>query len=444
MADIPDRLARLLSSGAATSVQIQQGLSVSQPTASRLLQAGAPEVVRVGQGRRARYALRREIPGIGPDWPLFAIDAAGTPVSLGRLTALHAGQYAFEARDAAAAQITDGLPWFLQDARPQGFIGRTAPQRHPELALPPRITDWTDDDVLTWLVRRGEDLVGDLLLGDESLSRFLRAGQQTSIASGDREQEYERLAQAAIVGEAPGSSAGGEQPKFTALVDEGGGEIVAVLVKFSPDGEDPVSERWADLLICESIALKLWAVWRGEPPNVELLRHGRRVFLQSRRFDRIGARGRRGVISLAALDDGFLGRREGWLRAAQDLVARRILETSAVQGIRDAAAFGRVIGNTDMHEGNLSFYSPAPTATGPHQLAPLYDMLPMAYAPTPAVPLPMRPMTVPVPTGELLEVWPTAIERGLEFWRTVAAHAQVSATFAAVARENIDVLASAP
>ncbi|MGK7521002.1 HipA domain-containing protein, partial [Salmonella enterica] len=54
-----------------------------------------------------------------------------------------------------------------------------------------------------------------------------------------------------------------------------------------------------------------------------------------------------------------------------------IIDAVAHQQIEKIWAFGRLIANSDMHAGNLSFYySDAPMA-----LAPVYDMLPMAYAP---------------------------------------------------------------
>jgi len=43
-----------------------------------------------------------------------------------------------------------------------------------------------------------------------------------------------------------------------------------------------------------------------------------------------------------------------------------------------AAAIARLIANTDMHLGNLTFH-----VEGTFRLAPAYDMLPMAYAPLP-------------------------------------------------------------
>jgi hypothetical protein len=42
-------------------------------------------------------------------------------------------------------------------------------------------------------------------------------------------------------------------------------------------------------------------------------------------------------------------------------------------------AFGALIGNTDMHAGNLSFVS---DSGRPYDLSPAYDMLPMAFSPT--------------------------------------------------------------
>jgi hypothetical protein len=47
-------------------------------------------------------------------------------------------------------------------------------------------------------------------------------------------------------GAIPGSSAGGEQPKFTAYCGE---RSAHVIVKFSPLGDDAVARRWRDILV---------------------------------------------------------------------------------------------------------------------------------------------------------------------------------------------------
>ena len=41
-----------------------------------------------------------------------------------------------------------GLPWFLDDMRPQGFMGRTFAHAHPELHLGNDPRPWNDYDVL--------------------------------------------------------------------------------------------------------------------------------------------------------------------------------------------------------------------------------------------------------------------------------------------------------
>jgi len=66
--------------------------------------------------------------------------------------------------------------------------------------------------------------------------------------------DYPALAEATIAGHPPGSSAGGERPKFGVLVDD-----QHMLVKFAGRGGtgDVVARRWCDLLILEGIALQV-------------------------------------------------------------------------------------------------------------------------------------------------------------------------------------------
>ena len=129
--------------------------------------------------------------------------------------------------------------------RPQGYIGRGFPALYPELRLPGRIRDWNDDHQLIALAMRGEDCVGNLIIGEESLNRFL-AGQPRSYTRAD----YPNLATGALAGQ-PGSSAGGEHPKF-AVYSEGR----HVLVKFA-SGDGAAADRWRDLLVCEHLALEV-------------------------------------------------------------------------------------------------------------------------------------------------------------------------------------------
>jgi hypothetical protein len=436
MASPVESVTALLSrNGAATGASLQSMLSVSQATLSRAITKLGDRVVRIGGSRNTRYGLRRELPGIGSNWPLFQISARGEPTLVGRLHALARDQYWLDAPIGAHSRFSDGLPFYLQDLVPQGFIGRTVPRRYPELQLPERITDWSDDHVLTYLCRRGEDCIGNLILGDESLQRFLRPIDAPSIISSrTRAKAYGSLAEAALAGSIAGTSAGGEHPKFTAAVQQGSA-IRQVLVKFSPGGTDRVARRWADLLICEQLATKVLHEAGLTPAVADLLIAGDQVFLESERFDRTGARGRSGVVSLGALANEYLGRRDNWTTAAAGLAQLGIISRVDAETVRRIATFGRLIGNTDMHFGNLSFQL---SFDGPLTLAPVYDMLPMSLAPLVGGALPAREFEPPSPTSADLDIWNEIADLAENYWREVATHDAVSTDFAAQARRNVD------
>ena len=374
-----DSIQGLLSRGVTTSARLQRELEVSQPTLSRTIRQLGDRVVRIGGGRSARYGLRRAMPGVGSSWPVFVVDHEGTLAPCGELFALAREQYWFEAAGPRRSLLSDGLPYFLQDLWPQGFIGRAIPKRFPELELPEKIGDWSDAHALAYLIRRGEDCVGNLFLGDESLQRYLqgRRTRQSALALTSRARQYAALAEAAIAGDPAGSSAAGEHPKFTAVLQRGS-QVRQVLVKFSPTINDRVSQRWSDLLVAEHLASKALGDIRVPSTATELVSGGNRLFLECVRFDRRGEHGRIGVVSLAAVVDHHIGRRDNWIAAAASLKALGVITAGTVESIRRAATFGQLIGNTDMHFGNLSFLF---SFGGALSLAPVYDMLPMAYAP---------------------------------------------------------------
>src|SRR5690242_6296122 len=50
------------------------------------------------------------------------------------------------------------FPFFMDDLRPQGFIGRLLARQHSQpLALPIDPTSWSDDDTLHFLLAAGHD-----------------------------------------------------------------------------------------------------------------------------------------------------------------------------------------------------------------------------------------------------------------------------------------------
>jgi HipA-like C-terminal domain len=437
--DIADLVQTSLARGLASSAELQRELNVSQPTLSRVMAQLGDQVVRIGGGRSTRYGLRRELAQIGSSWPVFQVNELGQPALQGRLEALARDQYWFAATADQYSQVTGGLPYFLQDLWPQGFIGRTVPKRFPELGLPPRITDWKDGHALTYLTRRGEDPVGQLFIGDESLQRYLNQLQtrQTQVDREDRANQYSALADLAIAGTPPGSAAGGQHPKFTTAVRTND-EWRQVLVKFSPSRTDRVSQRWSDLLIAEHIASKALNILGVRATATELMVAGNRMFLESERFDRMGQRGRIGVVSLAALADHYIGRRDNWIAACMSLKSTGKIQAQDFETVRRAATFGQLIGNTDMHFGNLSFFF----AFGRRlTLAPIYDMLPMIYAPLAGNETLVDDFEPPLPAASNLDIWRSIAELAEAYWRAVAAHELVSREFSVQASSNVERIA---
>lgn len=359
-----DPIRLLLAQGPLSARQLVETMGISQPTVSRALAALGEEVVRIGAGPAIQYVLRdagRAFAAV----PVFRVSEAGQIRELGRLVPVRPAGFVMIQTDGVTLH-SDGLPWWLFDMRPQGYLGRAYAAAHAaSLGLPANPERWDDSDVLRALVVQGHDAVGNLLIGEAARERFLAMPLPLAV---DRATAYPALARAASAGELPGSSAGGEQPKFCACSARG-----QVLVKFTVADDNPVSERWRDLLLAEHLALAVLGV------ETEVFDFAGQRFLEIPRFDRIAPLGRLGVLSLRALDAEFVGD----ATAPWPVLVRRLAAAGhvAAEAVPEAAlrwAFGTLIGNTDMHAGNLSFIN---RHGRPYQIAPAYDILPMGFAP---------------------------------------------------------------
>jgi HipA-like C-terminal domain len=417
MPSIEPLLAALRKRGVARGKDLAADLQVSQPTLSRLVRGAGERVCRFGRGRATLYVLTRSLPLLGTKLPIHRVDEAGTVHPHGTLHLLANGRHWLERKE-GPGQLFDGLPPFAWDMSPQGYLGRSFSACYPELGLPARTTDWHDDHRLIALARRGEDCVGDLILGSESLDRFFAQAPRPV-----RRAAYPELARTSLLRPA-GSSAGGEHPKFTAYLQGG-----HVLVKFADAEASTAAQRWRDLLVCESIALAavraagiaaVTATWF----DIEGSR-----FLEVPRFDRLGARGRRGVLSLAAIDDEYFGYRDSWTKAAQRLLAEPRLRGDAedARRLRWLDAFGQLIGNDDRHFGNISFFVEDAGSLS-LRLAPVYDMLPMVFAPE-GIRVVEREFTPRPATADNYDVWPDAARCALAYWNRLVETAELSSGF---------------
>lgn len=431
--------------GVASAPMLATRLGISQPTVSRGIAALGDEVLRIGRTRATRYALRRRIEPHGGSWPLHRIDETGHAQTLGHLHALHQGAWYLECehacpllrRDEFASGLFPDLPWFLDDMRPQGFLGRAFVHQHAAaLDAPTDLMVWHSDHVLAALLRFGDDLAGDLLLGDAALNMALRSGMHGSgaIALADREAAYPERAMAALCGELIGSSAGGEQAKFTALLRDESAGYRAAVVKFSEPAVTPSALRWADLLVCESLAadaLRGIGIAAAETDVLDI--QGRR-FLESTRHDRSPQLGRRGYVSLRALDAAFFGLgRAPWRDMAGALLATGLVDVDTADRIHTIDWFGELIANTDMHFGNLAFHL---RDEAPLPVLPVFDMLPMRYAPGSAGAIIERAFDPALPLPRHLTAWRRAVPAALSFWSAVADDARISAGFKRIAATN--------
>lgn len=430
-------LAALLRQGGyATHTELQRALGCSPADLNATLEThlASHRLLKMGDEVSSHYLFPREIAGVGQQVPIYQVLEDGRIEMLGTLIPLARDGFWMEEVDTdhGQSEFHPSLPWFLMDTRPQGFLGRAFVHAHPALGLPHQLADWSDDHILRALVCAGEDLPGNLLVGEASLARYLQLPPEYRSSAHvvtDPHQEFPRLADKALTQAIGGSSAGGEQPKFSAIC---GGH--PVLVKFSPAGSSPAEQRWRDLLVAEALALQTLSACNVAAAQTDIVQAEHRVFLQSRRFDRT-AGGRIGMVSLGAYDDQYLGHGTNWAGTASvtHRAGKEALLAQDVRTLRLLDAFGELIANTDRHRGNVSLL----LREHHWRLAPAYDMLPMFYAPVGSelVARHWRDQSVqPGPHTE--DVWAEAKEMALAYWRQVSGDPRISTDFQSIAQAN--------
>lgn len=437
------RLARVLS-GADLLLRLQKSRpTLSRATMMRMVRELGDQVVVRGAARRTSYAARRPLRGSSESLPVYRIDRKGRGEQIAMLDPIYpagcALRYEQQLEWPLAPEMRDGwfpgLPYPIDDMRPQGFLGRNFARNYASLLqVGPDPQKWPEDDILYMLAHFGHDTAGNYIIGEAAYRRHLDAMQHSAAPAG--EAGYPALAAAAMQAGDAGSSAGGEFPKFTAF-RELEGHRAHVIVKFSGNDHTPGVQRWSDLLVCEHLALEAVATELGlAAARSRICRADNRTFLEVERFDRHGEFGRSAVCTWAALDAALFGMAgENWSRAAARMLSDRYISANTQRRINRLWHFGRLIANSDMHEGNLAFV-PGAEGEPPLELAPAYDMLPMLYAPVRGVELPQREFAPSLPLPAERADWLAAADAAMAFWRTAAADERISAGFRAVCTAN--------
>lgn len=428
------------------SAELLGRLGVSRPTLMRAITQLDAQVVSRGRARRTSYAARRALRGSLAPLTLYQVDADAQVQEAGLLEPVYpagcamnfSAEFPWPLDDEMQDGWFRGLPYPLADMRPQGFLGRNfAHQYGALLQLDADLGRWSEDDVLYALSTLGSDQPGNYILGDAALRRFLNE-QQSGSHFLDRDQivtAYPQLAQQSLNFGLAGSSAAGEFPKFTASRKSETGELQHVIVKFSGADGSPQEQRWADLLVAEHLALDtISAHLNIAAARSCVYQFSGRTFYQVERFDRHGEFGRSAVCSWYEINAALFGSTASWSEAADALLQRAYIQQETVRQIKLLEQFGRLIANTDMHDGNLAF---RPGLT----LAPAYDMLPMAYAPQRGVELVARRFQPAMPLPRERQNWLQAAGAALIFWQRVAADPRISDSFRHIADENAGQIA---
>lgn len=434
------RLRTLLQSGPIDAASACAHLDISQPTFSRLRKAAGHDIVTLGAARSTRYAMTRQMRDMGSAFPIYEVQPDGSASVFGELRTLESGWTAFVPNDSPTPYIERGLPYFLQDLRPQGFMGRLVPLTHSELHLPAKIRDWSDDDTLAYIARRGENMQGNLVIGNESYRRYLSqrtvVGDDT-VPTGSRATVYPHFAHQVNQGTLPASSAGGEQPKFTTAIMRENGDVDHVIVKFSAPIDTPNGRRWADLLIAEHLALESLRAHQVNACRSEIIIADSRVYLEVVRFDRIGLHGRVPIVSLTGIDCLLAALDKNWTSSTRLLLDAGQLPEAHWNTVRLLEVYGALIGNSDRHPGNLSLHW---QANQRFTLAPCYDMLPMMYQPNRQGEIVEQAYSTTTLDPLDLRCLPQAIPIAEHFWASVIADTRISDDFKHIARAHVLVI----
>ena len=425
-----EQISRCMSSGPLSSAALQARLGMSQATLSRTIQKNASQFVtlRLHGVRTPQYGQLRALTGVKAIQATYRIDEAGRVHPFAELMFLRGGATVMSRREVESGSrgkggglhqaLFAGLPPAMAFAAPTGFLGRAlAAESARTLAVPASLAVWSDDHRIIHLCAASPDTPGNFIFGDASLSLWIErletAPTPAPIAVDLKPTSYVEIA-TQLTQSGASSSAGGEQPKFLCETEDQG----HVLVKFAKAGS-----RASDLLALENLALRALNATGLNAAASQYFENAGIAFLEVQRFDRVGRRGRRGVVSAGAYDDEVFGRRDSWAEFADRCESTRVLLPSAAQNIRTLAAFGQLIGNTDMHFENLSLMLGDDGA--PTDVSPAYDMLPMQYATLGAgMDPPLKVVTPKVGAiGARPVVWKNAFDAALWFWQRAATDA---------------------
>jgi hypothetical protein len=294
---MPPSIKEYLKRGPSSSKEIQAATGLSQSSVARRLRDLGETIVPIQDGRSIRYAATCNAFGVNDKIPLGQVDHLGKISVIAYLRPLSHGGFFLQPVTNISPLLLgergnglyDGLPYFLYDLRPQGFLGRQISRklaaRLGEFPSDPR--QWRTVHIGKYLISNGDDLPGNFILGEQSIMRLNRRPY------GITSKMFPTVAENVLKGDIPGSSAGGKQPKFTAFNQEYNSHVI---VKFSPKDDTGIAIRWRDIFITEYHAARIINENICPAAKTGFLEAEGRLFLETQRFDRLGLSGRYSMI----------------------------------------------------------------------------------------------------------------------------------------------------
>ncbi len=420
-----DSVVKILKTGFVTQKEIQAITNLSQATVSRCLKKLIGLLLVLPDSSPREYSL----PDANTKKPfqLGEVDEHGKESLLGNVYALSDGKYFVNLFQGGSKLylgdkgngLFNGLPFFLYDLKPQGFLGN---QFVKQLAggasnYPKYLSLWSSSHIFQFLIEYGDDLPGNLKFGDS-----VRSSLRQPISPIGRDS-YDFMCQQMKEGKVPKSSAGGEQQKFTAFNKEINAHVI---VKYTSNENDAVTRRWKDVLVTEYHALKILQELKLPAADVRLIDQDNRFYLETKRFDRLGNYGRSSMFSLQAIDLEYTGLGENWQQITRELTKLNLLSETDRIYTSTLWQFSKLIANTDTHLGNISFGIKGDSFS----LLPIYDMCSMGIAPKINS---LDPISFTLPEIDSLNISQdykkVLINVAIKFWQRVEDDARISNEF---------------
>jgi hypothetical protein len=419
MTDNITRILRELRYENLSSLEISKRIGISQPTVSRCLKSLS--VIKIGGGRSSAFAL---IENEVSDHYLYQANENHLIAQIGKLYQQPEGRTLLIQEDGYKAY--NGIPFYLFDALPSGFLGsivlHNIVENDPILSTYSQY--WSDKQIMHYLTHYGHDLAGNFIVGKAMAEKATKTEYKSQTP-----EDYPEIA--LNINKNPdsiGSSIAGEQPKFTVF---NGNEHL--IIKYSPliSETNPVATRHRDLMICEHLALQTLQT-HGIASAKSQIYINDRIYLEIKRFDRRPNHGRRGIVSLKMIDAEYIGLNSDWPIIGSALLDQKRINQNDLDIISTAYAFGKYIANSDMHNGNFSFFM---QGTEIAEATPIYDMLPMAYMPKQG-----ELTLIDIKPPHFIDVSANANQQGLvaalDFWQKVQKHNTISNDFKIIAKKH--------